>query len=170
LDDRFATHRTTFPLFTLEAVIFTPDADKLEIFLERKFGTNLNPNTHEVFEIEDPQTIIDCAIENLKANLATYTIVSTEDIEIYNEDISDTIKIKEEANEEAKEEAKVIIINKFTGPITINIQELSGIKTDINKMTVPKLKELLDRFGLIKAGNKSTILERLKAFFTEHLG
>jgi hypothetical protein len=182
LDSRLETHRTTFPLFVLEAVIFTKDANKLEELLERKLGKNLNPSTHEVFEL-DYDKIIETAIICLNFMESEYTIVPKEEIEQYNEDINDTLKdknieilediddeiIEEEIDNILKEEnieekPRVIIINKYSGPVTINISELSDIKSSLNNLTLVKLKEVLDKLNISKAGNKNKLIERLNEF------
>ena len=50
IDIRLQGHRNTFPLLRLEFLVFTPDAELLERMIKRRYGENLNPGNHEVFD------------------------------------------------------------------------------------------------------------------------
>jgi hypothetical protein len=95
IDSRLAKHRTTFPLFELEFLVFTRHAETVESLIKTRYGEQLNPGSHEVFDSipldELKNTIIKC-LDLLHPN-KDYVIEQT--INTYNQDVNTTIKHKD---------------------------------------------------------------------------
>jgi flagellar motility protein MotE (MotC chaperone) len=68
------------------------------------------------------------------------------------------------------------IINNIDNSVTnnttdnsVNIDELKQLLKDIEKLTIDKLKPLLEKYGLSKTGNKQKQVDKLRQYINEKI-
>ncbi len=178
IDKRLQSHRTTFPMLNLEFLVYASEDAivMLEKTMELRYGANLNPNNHEVFEKVPIDTLKKTAIDFLEvACPGKYRIEDKEKIDEYNKDVECTHKENVQVpvqivnNTTNNSTDNSVTNNNITVNVSIDLSELKQLLKDIEKLTLEKLKPHLEKFGLPKSGNKQSKLDALKKYINEKI-
>jgi hypothetical protein len=184
LDGRLRTHRTTFPMLRLNFAVTAPEffIIMIEKIMEEKYGIQLNPSNHELFESLDVINDIKKTVINFLENMCPgkYKIIEQELIDKYNEDISLTIKEESKIinninnsttnnNNSTTNNDNSTINNNTHIHIEVDLEELKILLKELSGFKIKKLDEYLEKFKIAKHGDKLKKMDKLKKYINSKM-
>jgi len=97
IDKRLQSHRTLWTHMKIHFLVFLKDAVLIENIMKTIYTKNINPNGHEIIENVPTQELINKVKDLLMfLNIEDYNIISNEQLQHYNDNVTSTIKYKED--------------------------------------------------------------------------